>query len=158
MNFNTLVTLILKESNVDGIPALDDKPEVYISYMRMYGEGGYKPLHRLNFETAKPVWKQWVYDHTYHDDDIGIYSYNNIQDALTKIQGILINASRQLNLPTIKNSISFFKADFEPLQNIASKQWFVIINDDLGQIVLGVEVDVDAYNTAKQAADDLKDF
>jgi hypothetical protein len=164
MNFNTLVSLILNESNTHGIPVLDDKPEVYVSYVSMYGDWspnvtrGYTPLHRINFETAHPAWKKWVFDHTFHDDDIGIYSYDSLQETLTKIQTILNNVSRQLNLPHIKDSLQLFKNDFEPLENIASKQWFVIINDDYGHVVLGVEVDVDAYNTAKQAADDLKDF
>ena len=158
MNFNALVNHIVKESLAVNIPVLDGEREIYYIFINDYllinpDSGGMTRMSRgLN------MWG--------HTEETIVSGYEQAMD-IVKDQCRRKAWARYMSEQQLQEVIQTIVERLQPLKHIKGT-WRVVNvgSNDYGgcvdvfskEFIVGVEVDVDAYNTAKHAADDLKDF
>ena len=145
------------KEKVDKIPALDGGREIYITDTLLYsGERNALILK----STVKEI--ERLYDQT---DMVDYWEYNN--GAKLVHTGVNFDQARacilehmqmgdKLNRPIIIDRIL---EQVDRLKAVVGTfKVMVIYKDDYEYIAFGVDVDLNAYNAAKHAAEDLSDF
>jgi hypothetical protein len=156
MNFNTLVSLILKEEVYSGypIPVLDDKPEFY------YVNIGYH-LNVFPLERAEDPDCWWA-----SNDESIVDSYDLAIDKVIKLckdKSMQLLISNELQLKAYIRAVEDVTTQLDALKTIPGK-WRVMDQDGdpvdsfTMRFFIGLEVDVDVHKTSSHASEELLGF